>query len=535
MAAGNLSLVSVAYMTGGRSHRVRRIALVVVLLVVAAAVGGVALYASTSEDPGGTAAAGAGATPLPSNSAASNSVASNVATSKTATPAATARPAAPSAPPALWQQTPAAATSVMLPVPLSAVNDPTTAGLTATLTPLLADHAFAGDTVAMLVTDAATGRVLFSHDAATAVPPASTAKLAVAVAALQVLGPDAQLTTRVVQTAASQVVLVGGGDPTLAGPAAVGPVSPGYPTPASLTALAAQTAAALLARQTATVTLGYDASLFAGPTLAPGWKPIYQTEGDVAPVSALEVDEGHPNPTRLATAADPGAAAAAEFAALLASDGVTVTGAPTAVHVASLQGGNPRPTLSSVASPPMSELVQRMLGRSDNDLAEALSRQVAIATGYPATFAGGVAAVKAAIAADGVDPTGLATVDASGLSPLDRVMPATLVALLRLAIMPGHSQLASILSGLPVAGFYGTLSGRFGGVAAAGAGLIRAKTGTLDGVAALAGYLQDTSGATLVFTTIATGVAKTATAVTEAALDRLTASLPQCGCRTVGP
>jgi D-alanyl-D-alanine carboxypeptidase/D-alanyl-D-alanine-endopeptidase (penicillin-binding protein 4) len=173
----------------------------------------------------------------------------------------------------------------------------------------------------------------------------------------------------------------------------------------------------------------------------------------------------------------------------------------------------------------MSELVQRMLGRSDNDLAEALSRQVAIATGRPATFAGGVAAVKAAIAGLGVDPTGLATVDASGLSPLDRVTPALLVSLVRLAIDQGHAQLTPILSGLPVAGFSGTLSGRFGGLAAAGAGVIRAKTGTLDGVVALAGYLQNSSGATLVFATIVTGVAKTATATTEAAVDRLTASL----------
>jgi len=252
------------------------------------------------------------------------------------------------------------------------------------------------------------------------------------------------------------------------------------------------------------VSLGYDASLFVGATLAPGWKPIYQTEGDVAPVSALEVDEGHPNPARTATAADPAAAAAAEFAALLTSDGVTVTGVPTSAHAA--------PT-------------RRMLGRSDNDLAEALSRQVAIATGHPASFAGGVAAVKAAIASLGVDPAGLATVDASGLSPLDRVKPAALLALLRLAIAPGHDRLAPILMGLPVAGFSGTLSGRFGGLAPAGAGAIRAKTGTLDGVVALAGYFQDSRGATLVFATIVTGVAKTATTVTEVALDRLMASL----------
>ena len=500
-------------MTGGRRHRVLRIVLVVALVVVAGAVGSVALYAPTSEDSGGTSAGGASSTP--------SAVTTTVATPDPSV-APTRSPAPPSASPALWQRTASAAAPLLMAVsPAANAADPSTAGLTATLTPLLGDHAFAGDDVAMLVADAASGRVLFDHDGADAVPPASTAKLAVAVAALQVLGPDAHLSTRVVQgSAPSQVVLVGDGDPTLSGPAAVGPRSPGYPAPASLVTLAQLTAAQLHARGLTTISLGYDASLFRGATLAPGWKPIYQSEGDVAPVSALEVDEGHPNPGLAATAADPAAAAAAEFAALLTRDGVAVTGVPTGAHA--VQG---KAVLASVASPPMSELVQRMLGRSDNDLAEALSRQVAIATGHPATFAGGVAAVRAAVAQLGIDATGLAMVDASGLSPLDRVKLATLLALLRLAIGPGHDRLASILSGLPVAGFSGTLSDRFGGPAAAGAGVIRAKTGTLDGVVALAGYLRDDSGATLVFATIVTRVAKNATTPTEAAVDRLSASL----------
>jgi len=508
-------------MTGRGGHRTLRIVVVIALIVVAAAVGGVALYASTSDDSGGTSGAGATATrtavtPTPSTAATPSPA------SAPASPAVSPPPAVP----ALWQRTAAPAAPLLSPALLSAANDPTTAGLTSLLTPLLADDAFAGDEVAMLVADAVSGRLLFDHDGEDAVPPASTAKLSVAVAALQVLGPNARLTTRVVQgSSPSRIVLVGGGDPTLSGPAAVGPFSPGYPAPASLTNLAQQVATQLHPRGIAAVSLGYDTSLFVGATLAPGWKPIYQTEGDVAPVSALEVDEGRPNLAEPATAADPAAAAALEFAALLTVDGVTVTGVPTLVHATAAS-----PTLASVSSPPMSELVQGMLGRSDNDLAEALSRQVAIATGQPASFAGGVVAVKQAIANLGVDPSGLATVDASGLSPLDRVKPAALLALLRLAVDPGHPRLAPILGGLPVAGFSGTLSGRFVGPAAAGAGLIRAKTGTLDGVVALAGYLQDSSGATLVFATIATGVAKTATTATEAAVDRVTASLPACGC-----
>jgi serine-type D-Ala-D-Ala carboxypeptidase/endopeptidase (penicillin-binding protein 4) len=517
-------------MTGGRRHRTLRVVLVVALVAVAAGVGGVALYASTSDESSGTSAAGGSATPAATPAATPTAAIphpSIAAAPSAATPTSAAgsplasNPPAPPAVPALWQRTTAPAAALLAPAVLSAANDPTTAGLTATLNPLLADHALAGDEVAMVVADAATGRVLYDHDSAELVPPASTAKLAVAVAALQVLGPNARLTTRVVQgSSTSRIVLVGGGDPTLSGPAAVGPFSPGYPTPASLRTLAQQTATQLHAHGITAVGLGYDASLFVGATLAPGWKPIYQTEGDIAPVSALEVDEGRPNLARPAEAADPAATAAGQFAALLTSYGLTVTGVPTATYAAA-----GRAVLASVASPPLSELVQGMLGRSDNDLAEALSRQVAIATGHAASFAGGVAAVKETIAKLGVDPAGLATVDGSGLSPLDRVTPAALLALLRLAVDPGHPDLAPILAGLPVAGFSGTLSGRFGGLASAGAGVIRAKTGTLDGVVALAGYLQDSSGATLVFATIVTGVAKTATTVTEEAVDRLTASL----------
>jgi D-alanyl-D-alanine carboxypeptidase/D-alanyl-D-alanine-endopeptidase (penicillin-binding protein 4) len=283
---------------------------------------------------------------------------------------------------------------------------------------------------------------------------------------------------------------------------------------------------ALRAQGITTVSLGYDATLFVGPQLAPGWKPTYQTEGDVAPVSALEVDEGSPDLTKPGRTANPASAAASQFAALLTAAGIVVTGVPRVAKAPATPV-----TLAAVASPPLSELVQRMLGRSDNDLAEALARQVAIAEGQPASFAGGVSAVKSALTQLGVDPTGFSMVDASGLSPLDRAKPTALAQLLHIAIAPGHDDLAAIFQGLPIGGFYGTLGGRFTGPAAAGAGVIRAKTGTLDGVVSLAGYLDDASGATLAFAVIANGVKLNATAVTEGALDRLLAGLPSCGCQ----
>src|SRR5207248_11564755 len=121
------------------------------------------------------------------------------------------------------------------------------------------------------------------------------------------------------------------------------------------------------------------------------------------------------------------------FASALAHLGVRVTGRPcrqlapvTAVGVA------------SVESPPVAALVQRMLVASDNDLAEALGRTVAVATGQPATFAGAATAVMARIRALGLDLAGVRLYDASGLSRLDRVTPQLLVQLLFAVAGPVH-------------------------------------------------------------------------------------------------
>jgi len=122
-------------------------------------------------------------------------------------------------------------------------------------------------------------------------------------------------------------------------------------------------------------------------------------------------------------------------------------------------------------------------------------------------------------------------VDGSGLSRNDRIRPQTLVQMVDTLLSPGHPELSPVIQGLPVAGFTGTLATRYTtSPAAAAGGLVRAKTGTLDGVVALAGFLQDTSGRVLSFAIVASGVATNATSKSEAALDRVTAGLAGCGC-----
>jgi len=179
-----------------------------------------------------------------------------------------------------------------------------------------------------------------------------------------------------------------------------------------------------------------------------------------------------------------------------------------------------------VRSAPLSTLVEQMLHASDNVIAECLARQVALAEHQPASFTGAAAAVRAVLVRLGVDP-GPGMVDGSGLAASDRVAAAVLARVLRLAA--ATARLRYLISGLPVAAWSGTLAGRFESAASrAAAGVVRAKTGTLTGVSALAGLVHDRSGRLVAFAFVADRAGPTAAA--EAALDALAARLAGCGC-----
>jgi serine-type D-Ala-D-Ala carboxypeptidase/endopeptidase (penicillin-binding protein 4) len=421
------------------------------------------------------------------------------------------------------------AASGLVPGPASV----TAAGLARALSPVVSSPVF-GPHLGVLVTDLATGQVLYSSNASSGFAPGSTNKLATAVAALQVLGPAATFRTSVVDGAsAGSIVLVGGGDPTLA---AGTPPSSDYPQPATLAELAGRTARALLARGRRSVQLGYDTSLYPGPGLAPGWTPGYVTTGNVTVITPLEVDQGRltasgaPQDANVADSRprspDPASQAAASFASFLAADGVTVRGTP--VQVTAPAGAT---TLASVRSPPLSEIVQWMLEESNNVIAENLARQVAIATGQQPSFSGAAAAVISVLHRLGV--TGeMMLYDGSGLSPDDRIAPAVLVQLISLAA--SHAQLRPVLTGLPVDGFSGTLTqggSVFGSGGPAGLGVIRAKTGNLSTVAALAGTAYAKNGELLAFAVMADQLRSANLTRAATAMVQLGTVLAGCGCR----
>jgi D-alanyl-D-alanine carboxypeptidase/D-alanyl-D-alanine-endopeptidase (penicillin-binding protein 4) len=371
------------------------------------------------------------------------------------------------------------------------------------------------------VVDATTGSVLWARGTGDQEPPASTTKLLTATAALLALGPGDRLATTTVRHG-STVYLVGGGDVTLVGTTTPAGVTP-YPRPASLADLARQTAAAL-GTGTGRVRLRVDATAWSGPRLAVGWSPSYVTEGDVTPPSALEVDVGRINPASplAARSQTPALQAGQVFAELLQHDGVRMRG-----RVASGLAPTTATSLGAVQSAPVAQLVQRMLTTSDDDLAEALGRAVAIHDRDPADFAGAAQAVTARVESIGVPADSVSLHDTSGLSHRDRLTARSLVAVLRAAIR--DPRLRPVLEGLPVAGLTGTLADRYAtSPSSHAAGVLRAKTGTLTGVNTLAGEVVDRSGRLLLFAFLAPHAPSAGSA--EAALDALAARLVRCGC-----
>jgi len=419
----------------------------------------------------------------------------------------------------------------------AAASLPTAAGLAAMLRAAL-PSADTGPGIGVEVADARTGQVLYAGNAGALATPASTTKVVTAVAALAVLGPAARFTTTV-REEGSTIVLVGGGDPTLA----VNEYpSSDYPQPATLVALAAAAARALKAKGHRSVALGYDTSLFGGSDMAPGWSQSDISTGNVTPIVALEADQGRLTPAGVlqddddpanfrSRTTDPAGVTVAAFASLLVKDGIRVTGtrAPVTAQASA-------PVLATVSSPPVAAVAEQMLLESNNVIAEDLARHVAIAMGMPATFGGAADAVMTEVRRLGVT-TPISLVDGSGLSPRDGIAPQTLVRVL--AVAASTPRLSGAITSLPVAGFTGTLSaggsvfGGIGGMAdGAARGVVRAKTGNLPAVAALAGLAYDRDGSLLIFAIMAPHVPADFLLTNAAdAIDSAAGGLADCGCR----
>ncbi|MDT0200590.1 D-alanyl-D-alanine carboxypeptidase/D-alanyl-D-alanine-endopeptidase [Nocardioides sp. AE5] len=402
----------------------------------------------------------------------------------------------------------------------------------------------------MLVVAGMDGVVHFQQGVASTVP-ASTMKIVTGAAAIESLGAETTFTTAVRAGAApDEIVLVGGGDPYLmrvADPDA-------YPAQADLATLATQTALALQGAGTTEVRLGFDDSLFSGPRVSPDWPANYIPDAVVSPISPLYANQGRKE-DGWGFEADPALGAARIFADELAKRGITVTGSPRrTIAPARVAPAAPTPTptptqasadpsvppapadlvpgqeLAAVQSAPVWQIVDRVLAVSDNEGAEILAHHVAIAEGADPTFAGASIAVRAVLKRLGVNTSDDRILDGSGLSRKNLLTATTLLEVMALAGSAEHPELRPVLTGLPIAGFTGSLARRYVDSPEPGLGRVRAKTGTLTGVHGLAGTTTDLDGNVFVFVFLADRVEVPETLDARAALEDLTAALAACHC-----
>ena len=176
--------------------------------------------------------------------------------------------------------------------------------------------------------------------------------------------------------------------------------------------------------------------------------------------------------------------------------------------------------IAETTSPTISTMVEFALLWSDNLLAERLARLAAKSAGYTLDDIGVSNTFHTMLINFNVDNSDLRVHDGSGLSKSNRVT-AKLIADL-LVTLRGNEKFAALYAGLPVGGVSGTLENRFIKTAPQAVGLVRAKTGTLNGTVSLAGYIESGEHE-YIFVVIADQIPKGHTAATRArnALDRI--------------
>lgn len=155
--------------------------------------------------------------------------------------------------------------------------------------------------------------------------------------------------------------------------------------------------------------------------------------------------------------------------------------------------------LFSVLSPPLRDILPAFQKPSQNQIGELLFKTIALRRTGVGSADSGRAAVTAQLIGWGVPADGFVVRDGSGLSRQDVVTPETLVRVLD--VMRRHADFQLFYDALPVAGVDGTLAGRMRGTAAQGN--VHAKTGTLDMVRSLSGYVTTADGQQLIAVMVA--------------------------------
>jgi serine-type D-Ala-D-Ala carboxypeptidase/endopeptidase (penicillin-binding protein 4) len=236
-----------------------------------------------------------------------------------------------------------------------------------------------------------------------------------------------------------------------------------------------------------------DDSRYDQERFVPSWPAAYASGLEAGPLGALMVDDAFATfAPRFTLAADPAQDAAADLANQLRARGVQVGDARSGAAAADATA------VATVSSPPLTDIVNEMLGTSDNNTAELLVKELGRAVSGQGTREAGLQVVATTLAAWGVAGDGLSFVDGSGLDRNDRLTCQAL-----LAVMDHAGTAGPLAAALPVANQTGTLQPFFAGNPVAGK--LRGKTGTLTGAKALTGFVPADDGHAVTFAFVYNG------------------------------
>lgn len=376
-----------------------------------------------------------------------------------------------------------------------------------------------------VVLNAATREVLFDRNANVPAATASVMKVVTAAAALQALGPNYVVDTKVYADPDNPgtIILVGGGDPTLsATPSGAQSV---YKNAPKLSDLAVKVSQWASDNGVQVNNIVLDSTLFAGGTAASKWEPSWerseQTQGYMSEITALQVDGDRLSPSKETSprSTTPVMNAGKKFKAAL---GATATGATL------VEGKLPANAteIAKVSSQTIDKWIKHMLLVSDNTEAEFLARLVALKQGYDGSFASIGIAIKKSLAATNLDTSNLVIKDGSGLSA-NNAVPPLFVAQLFGKVVEGFNDFEVIAQGLPVSGESGSLAARFTGDNLDAVGKVQAKTGWIKTGYTLAGIIKAKDGVTtLLFAVYALGDVQDNA---KEAIDNLVTGFYRCG------
>jgi D-alanyl-D-alanine carboxypeptidase/D-alanyl-D-alanine-endopeptidase (penicillin-binding protein 4) len=369
-----------------------------------------------------------------------------------------------------------------------------------------------------LVLNPATNEVLFDLEGDTPAQTASVMKLLTATAALQVLGPNYRVQTKIYADLDNpgSIVIVGAGDPTLS--RARAGVQSVYRDAPKLSDLAVQIND--WARSTPITNITLDSTYFAPEGWDPGNPESERTIGYQSLVSALQVDGDRQNPTAETSprSTDPvntvGVALRKAIGPLASS-----------ATLSTAQAGTNLLEIASVKSQPISKWIEHMLRVSDNTEAEFLARLVSKQLGYDGSRESLDTALKAALTRAGLSTKDLVLLDGSGSNEANRV-PATFITSLLKKVLNEDGDLGVVRRALPIAAETGSLAGRFKGDNLDAAGKIFAKTGWTRHEYSLAGIIESKDGTDLVFSIATIGEVN---ATAKQAIDNLATGIYRCG------